>query len=329
MPTVLVRRLLQVIPTLFGVTVLTFALMQVAPGEPLAQLLAGSADQTLNAGTSSANSAALRHAAGLDQPVPIQFARWLGRLATGDLGTSLINHRPVTELIAAALPNTLELALLALLISLGVGIPLGVLAARFRGTWIDSLVRLLAVAGHAIPTFWLGLVFILVFAVRLRLFPSGSAMSVGASPWDVGDRVRHLVGPVLVLSMAGIANYSRYARTELLDVLGQEYVRAARAKGLPESRVLGSHALRTALLPVITALGGVLASLVSGALVVEQVFAWPGMGRLAFDAAQAKDVPVVLATVLLSSVLLVVGFILRDVAYCLADPRIGRDSWRA
>src|ERR1700674_4208639 len=168
--TFVVRRLLQAVPTLFGITLLAFALMHAAPGDPLGPTLAGASahDEALAPGTSSGDAAALRHAYGLDQPLPIQYLSWLGQLLTGDFGQSMVNHRPVSELLAAALPNTLQLSILALCVSLGLGIPLGVLAARHQGTWIDQLVRLLAVAGHAIPSFWLGLLFILLFAVQLR-----------------------------------------------------------------------------------------------------------------------------------------------------------------
>jgi peptide/nickel transport system permease protein len=203
-----------------------------------------------------------------------------------------------------------------------VGVSLGVLAARQRGSWVDQAIRVIAVAGHAVPSFWLGLLFILVLSVQLRLFPVGGMLSVGASDWDVGDRLRHLVGPVLALSLAGMANYSRYMRTELLEVLGQDFVRVARAKGLPERRTLTRHALRNALLPLITALGGLLATLVSGALVIEQVFAWPGMGRMTYDAARSKDYPIIMGVVVISGAVVLLAFILRDVAYAVADPRI-------
>ncbi len=320
MGTFVLRRLLQAIPTFFGVTLITFALIRLAPGDPVSLMVAGSAE------LAPADYEAIRRAYGLDQPMPIQYGSWLWRMLSGDFGQSLLYKRPVLQMIAATLPNTLQLSVLALLVALAVGVPLGLLAARYRGTPLDGAIRVLSVAGHAIPSFWFGLLFILIVSVQLRLFPVGGMLTVGASEWDVGDRLAHLVGPVLALSLGGIANYSRYMRTEALEVLGQDFVRTAHAKGLPERAVLYVHALRNALLPIITALGGLLATLISGALVVEQVFAWPGMGRMTYEAARSKDYPIVMGVVVISSALLLVSYILRDVAYAIADPRVARGS---
>jgi len=314
--TFVLRRLLQAIPTFFGITLLSFTLLRLAPGDPLDLLVSGVHD------LSAEDYAALRRSYGLDEPLPLQYLTWLGRTLSGDFGRSFIYKRPVIEMIGAALPNTLQLSVLALLVALLVGVPLGVLAARHRGTLLDQAVRVFGVAGHAIPGFWFGLLFILVLSVQLRLFPVSGMLTVGKDQWDLPDRLAHLVGPVLALSLTGIANYSRYMRTEALDVIGQDFVRTAYAKGLREGTVLYVHALRNALLPLITALGGLLASLVSGAVVIEQVFAWPGMGRLTFEAARSKDYPIVMAVIVIASLLLLISFILRDLAYGLADPRV-------
>src|SRR5207253_2589385 len=184
--------------------------------------------------------------------------------------------------------------------------------------------RIVGVAGHAVPEFWFGLMFILILSVQFRLFPVGGMLTVGKDNLDVPDRLAHLVGPVLTLSLAGIANYSRYMRTETLEVLGQDFVRTARAKGLGEPLVLFVHALRNALLPLVTALGNQIAVLVSGAVVVEQVFAWPGMGRMTYEAARSKDYPIVMGVVVLTSMLLLACYIARDVAYGIVDPRVRR-----
>jgi peptide/nickel transport system permease protein len=314
----IVRRLVQAIPTFFGITILSFTLIRLAPGDPVSLMTFGASNLTAE------DLAAIRRSYGLDQPIPIQYLSWLRHLLSGDLGQSFLYKRPVVEMIAQTLPNTLLLASLAVIMALALGVPLGLLAARFRGSVIDQLVRVLGVAGHAIPNFWFGLLFILVLSVQFRLFPVGGMLTVGKDPTDVIDRAWHLVGPVLTLSLAGIANYSRYMRTETLEVLGQDFIRTASAKGLAGAAVLTRHALRNALLPLITALGGLLASLVSGAVVTEQVFAWPGMGRMTFEAARSKDYPIVMAVVVLSSVLLLLSYILRDVAYGFADPRIRR-----
>jgi peptide/nickel transport system permease protein len=310
------RRVLQAIPTFFGITLLTFMLIRLAPGDPVSLLAPGAADM------SPQDMQALRHTLGLDQPLPLQYASWMQRMLSGDFGTSFAYRRPVVQMIGAALPNTLQLSITSLLVALAIGVPLGAIAARARGTRLDQAIRLLGVAGHAVPNFWFGLLFILVLSVQFRVFPVGGMLTVGASEWDIGDRLRHLIGPVLALSLAGIANYSRYMRTEMLEVLGQDYVRTARAKGLHERMVVGLHGLRNALLPLITSLGALLAALISGALVVEQVFAWPGMGRMTYEAARSKDYPIVMAVVVISSMLLLLSYILRDVAYGIADPRV-------
>src|SRR5205823_10594012 len=231
---------------------------------------------------------------------------------------------PVLEMIASTLPNTLVVAGLALTATVVVGVPLGIMAARFRGSWIDQIIRIVGVAGHAIPEFWFGLMFILILSVQFRLFPVGGMLTVGKDNLDVPDRLGHLVGPLLTLSLAGIANYSRYTRTEVLEVLGQDFVRTARAKGLRENVVLSVHALRNALLPLVTALGTGIAFLLSGAVVVEQVFAWPGMGRMTFEAARSKDYPIVMGVVVISSLMLLISYVARDIAYGIADPRVRR-----
>ncbi len=310
------RRVLQAIPTFLGITLLSFALVRLAPGDPLSLMVFGIPD------LSPEQVASLRAAYHLDDPLPVQYADWLGRTLRGDFGQSFLYKRPVLDMIGAALPNTLQLALLSLAFSLAVGVPLGVLAARYRGSALDQVIRVLGVAGHAIPGFWFGLLFILVLGVQLRWFPVSGMLTIGADPLDLSDRARHLAGPVLALSLGPIANFSRYMRTETLDVLGQDFVRTAYAKGMPESAVLFVHALRNALLPIVTAVGSVAAGLVSGAVVVEQVFSWPGMGRMTFEAARSKDYPIVMAVVVISSSVLLVSYILRDVAYAVADPRV-------
>ncbi len=312
------RRLIQAIPTWFGITLLSFILLRLAPSDPVSLMVSGAHD------LSPEDLAAMRAAYGLDQPLPIQYINWLGHLLTGDFGRSFIYKRPVIEMIQAALPNTLLLTGLALTFTLVIGVPLGVLAARYRGSWLDQVIRIVAVAGHAIPEFWFGLMFILLLSVQFRLFPVGGMLTIGKDALDLTDRAAHLFGPVLTLSLAGIANYSRYMRAEMLEVLGQDFVRTARAKGLHENVVLFVHALRNALLPLVTALGTQFAFLVSGATVIEQVFAWPGMGRLTYDAARSNDYPILMAVVVIASTILLLSYILRDVAYGLVDPRVRR-----
>jgi peptide/nickel transport system permease protein len=312
------RRLLQAVPTFFGITLLSFIVLRLAPGDPVSLMVAGAQDLTPQ------DLANMRAAYGLDQPLPVQYLSWLGHLLQGDFGRSFQYKRPVIEMVQAALPNTLELAGLALLVTLVVGVPLGILAARYRGSWLDRIIRIVGVAGHAVPEFWFGLMFILILSVQFRLFPVGGMLTVGKDNLDLPDRVVHLIGPLLTLSLAGVANYSRYMRTETLEVLGQDFVRTARAKGLRENVVLFIHTLRNALLPLVTALGTQVAFLLSGSIIVEQVFAWPGMGRLTYDAARSKDYPIIMAVVVISSTILLLSYLLRDVAYGAVDPRVRR-----
>ena len=315
MRTFILKRFLLAIPTLIGISIITFVIVRLAPGDPIRLFTFGSR-------ASNEDIEALRHFYGLDQPLPIQYLDWMWKLVHLDFGRSFIYHEDAAALFMQYVPNTLQLAVVALALQLLIGVPLGVIAALKRGTWIDGFIRVAGVSGHAVPAFWLGLVLILFFAVQLRWLPSQGILTVGKDPWDVLDRVKHMLLPAIVLSLTGIANYSRLLRTETLEVLSQDFVRTAHAKGLHERTVMFVHALRNALIPVVTALGGILAGLIGGALVIEQVFSWPGIGRFTFNAAIAKDYPVIQAGVMISAVLLVISYIVRDIAYAVVDPRI-------
>ncbi|TMC02799.1 MAG: ABC transporter permease [Chloroflexi bacterium] len=312
----ILRRLIYAIPTLIGISIITFVIVRMAPGDPIRLFTFGQRDIT------GEDIERLRHVYGLDKPLPFQYVDWMISVLQLNFGQSFIYHQDAFQLLLTRVPNTLQLAVVALVLQLLIGVPLGVIAALKRGSWIDGAIRVFGVAGHAIPQFWLGLVLIIVFAVQLHLLPSQGMLTVGKDVWDVADRVKHILLPAFVLSLTGIANYSRILRTETLDVLGQDFVRTAHAKGLHERTVVFVHALRNALIPVVTALGGILAALVGGALVVEQVFSWPGVGQFTFQAAIAKDYPIVQAATLFVSVLLVISYLLRDIAYALVDPRI-------
>ena len=315
MRTFILRRILFAIPTLIGISIVTFVIVRLAPGDPIRLFTFGSR-------ATNEDIEALRHLYGLDQPLPVQYLDWMWKLVHGDFGQSFIYHTDAAALFIQYIPNTLQLAVVALLIQLLVGVPLGVISALKRGTWVDGVIRVFGVAGHAVPAFWLGLVLILFFAVQLRWLPTGGILTVGKDQWDIVDRIKHMLLPAFVLSLTGIANYSRLLRTETLEVLSQDFVRTAHAKGLHERTVMFVHALRNALIPVVTALGGILAGLIGGALVIEQVFSWPGIGRFTFAAAIAKDYPLIQAGVMISAVLLVISYIIRDIAYAVVDPRI-------
>jgi peptide/nickel transport system permease protein len=312
----IIRRALYAIPTLIGISIITFAIARLSPGDPIRLFTFGIRDFTQE------DYLRLLHAYGLDKPIPLQYVDWAVNAVRLDFGQSLIYHREAASMIFERLPNTLQLAVTALILQLVIGVPLGVIAALKRGSWADGAIRVFGVAGHAVPTFWLGQVLIILFAISLRWLPSQGMLTVGKDQMDILDRLKHIMLPAFVLALTGIANYSRILRTETLDVLGQDFIRTAHAKGLKERVVVYVHALRNSLIPVVTALGGILATLVGGALVVEQVFSWPGIGQFTFQAAIAKDYPIVQAGVMIASTLLVVSYLLRDLTYAIVDPRI-------
>jgi peptide/nickel transport system permease protein len=314
--TYIVRRLIYAIPTLLGISVIVFLITRLSPGDPVRLYTFGALNIT------EEDIQALREHYGLNKPLYEQYVSWLLQVLQGDFGKSLQYNRPALPLLLERLPATLQLAVAALVLQLAIGVPLGVIAALKRGSWVDNVVRFFGVIGHAVPTFWLGLLMIIIFSVTFRLMPSQGVLTVGHDVWDIPDRIKHIIMPAFVLALAGIANYSRYLRTETLDVISQDYVRTAHAKGLPERTVVYVHALRNALIPMVTALGGILAALVSGALVVEQVFTWPGVGQFTYAAARSKDYPVIMAGVMVASALLVLSYLLRDVMYAVVDPRI-------
>lgn len=316
----LLRRLLQGIAILFIVATVTFALVHAAPGEPFA----GQLDDPR---TPQSTREALRRLYGLDQPLGTQYVRYLGRLVRGDLDTSLAQRRPVRAILAEALPRTLLLMGTALVAGFALGIALGALQAARAGSRLDRACSRLAVAVAALPDFWLALALLLVFAVRLRWFPvAGMVDETTHAYLTRGGRVRdiawHLVLPATTMALIFGAVVARHQRQALLDVLPDDFVRSARAKGVGERTIVLRHALRNALRPTITLLGLALPALLGGAIFVEFIFAWPGMGRVAIEALAARDYPVVLATTLMGSALVVVGSLLADLLVALVDPRL-------
>lgn len=314
----IIRRLLLSIPLLWALATLTFFLVRLAPGDPLAMYYNPEIDPSV--------MEAVRVRLGLDQPLHVQYVKWIAALAQGELGVSFKHHRPVAEILAETLPNTLLLTSLALLFDLGLGVLLGVIAAVRQYSWVDHATSIGGLFLYSMPGFWLGLMMIIVFSLKLGWLPASQMESVDAeflSFWPrLLDRARHLVMPVFVLGIASAASVARYMRGSLLETIRQDYVRTARAKGLSERRVILNHALRNALLPIITLLGLYLPFLISGAVVTETIFAWPGMGRLTIDAIFSRDYPVVLAANLLAGVMVIFGNLLADVLYGVVDPRI-------
>ena len=295
---------------------ITFALTRLSPSDPVQLMVAGNFDITAE------DKATLRHNLGLDDPIPLQFGRWLLQAARGDLGNSFYYHRPVTQLIWERIPNTMQYTIPSLALAVVIGAPLGFFAARLRGRLPDHAIRILSVVLHSLPEFFVALLVVLIFGLQLRWLPIGSMNTVGSSCVVCPDRFWHLIGPILVSALGGIAFYPRLMRTEVLEILGQDYVRTARSKGLREKVVLAVHVLRNALIPVVTIFGGLLAIVLSSSLVIEQVFNWPGLGRLLFEGAVNKDYPLVQAVTIIGGVLLLISYILRDIAYAWVDPRI-------
>ena len=310
-------RLVLAVPTLVGVSVILFVVLHVAPGGPEAMLIGDQFNEEM--------AAAARRNLGLDRPLPVQYLSWLGTLVRGDLGRSFFDGSAVTEMIGQRVVATVQLSLAALLLAATLGITLGVVAAVWHNSAIDRLATGVALLGVSFPSFWLGILLIMVFSVWLGWLPS-SGISTYGEEGDLASRLRHLVLPAVTLATLQLAIYMRFTRSAMLEVLGHDFVRTARAKGLRESSVVLRHALRNALVPLLTIAGFSLKSLVGGAVFVEVVFAWPGLGRLAVDAVFARDYPVVLGLTLLLAAVTIGSNLLVDVLYALVDPRIRYDS---
>jgi peptide/nickel transport system permease protein len=322
MASVILRRLIQGLVTVFIVTTLTFLLIHAAPGEPFAGVLG-------DPRVTPALRAAWRAQYGLDQPLLTQYGHFLGNVARADLGISFTYQRPVGEVLAAAIPSTLLLMLAALAIAFGGGIALGATQAAGAGRWFDRLTGGGTVVVAALPDFWLAMVVLFFFALRWQVAPAGGmvdqVMHDSYSPWGRAlDVLRHLALPAATLGVIVGAALARYQRAALLEALPDEYVRTARAKGVSRRRVVYYHALRNALLPTITLFGLAIPALLGGAVFIEAIFAWPGMGRLAVDAVANRDYPLVLATTMAGSLFVVAGGILADILYAVADPRLRR-----
>ncbi len=307
-----VSRALQAAVVLLLVSAITFLLVNVAPGGPSSMMRMDATPEQREA---------LAHRLGLDQPLPTRYGQWLAGAVKGDLGTSMSSNEPVGQRIGQRLPNTLVLGATALVLSILVGIPLGVGAALSRNTLPDFVIALISVFGVSIPAFWLGIILILVLSVNLNVLPSSGITSSG-SEGDLLDRLQHLVMPALVLSTTVLPYVVRFTRSGLLEVLGQDYVRTATAKGLARAKVVYGHALRNALVPVVSIIGTLVPRLIGGAVVTEAVFGWPGMGRLAVEAANGRDYPLIVGIVVVVSAVVLLSSLIVDVAYGWLDPRI-------
>ena len=324
MRTYALRRILQTIPILFIISVLLFFMVRAAPGGPLTAA-------RRNPNITPEQIARLEAKLGLDQPLPVQYAKWIGDMLQGDLGQSIKFRRPVAVMIAERIPNTLLLVGVSFFVTLLIAIPVGVLSARKPYSAFDYSMTTITFMGQSLPVYWLGLGLILIFYVSIKnpttgdpFFPGGGMNTIGKEG-DLMDTLWHLVLPVVALSLGWVAWYSRFLRSSLLDVLHEDYIRTARAKGLHDGLVHYKHALRNAILPLVTLIALDLPSVFAGALFVETIFSWPGMGRLFWDAARGRDYPVLLGVVMITAVLIIVCNILADLAYGMLDPQVKYD----
>jgi peptide/nickel transport system permease protein/oligopeptide transport system permease protein len=301
----LIKRLAASVGVLLGMVLIVMLLMDIIPGDPAALMLGESATPEMVAN--------LRHQLGLDQPIYVRYFQYVGRLLQGDLGRSVREMSEVSRLIAATWPNTLLLTVVAMTLSLLIGLPLGVLSAAKSGSWLDHASRLLSLLGLCMPVFWIGLVLMFVFALTLGWFPTTGSGSAA-----------HLVLPAVTLAAYSVASLARMTRSSLLEVLGEDYVRTARAKGLPYWKVITRHGLPNALIPIVTVFGMQVGQLMGGAILTETVFAWPGLGRLMVGAILGRDYPLLQGTILVFAGAYILINLLVDLSYGLIDPRVSK-----
>jgi len=317
----LLRRILLLIPLMFGITLITFTVIHLAPGEPVEMQMA------MNPKVGKEARERLQKFYGLDKPLHVQYVTWLKQLAQLDFGRSFSSdNRPVLDKIKERLPVTLSLNIVALVIEFGLAIPIGVLAAVHRNTLLDKGITVFVFLGFAVPTFWLALLLMYLFGVKLNWLPISGLHTLGYESYgwfgQLLDLAKHLVMPILVASFGSLAGVSRYMRSAMLQVIEQDYITTARAKGLSERVVIWKHALRNALLPLITLVGFSLPGLIGGSVIFETIFSIPGMGQLFYQGVMARDYPVVMGILVIGAFLTLLGNLLADISYALADPRI-------
>ncbi len=316
-----IRRLLQAIPLLLLISFTVFMLMQLIPGGPMAAY-------ENNPNISAEDLERLREELGLNVPKHIQYINWLSAVLRGDWGTSQITRRPALVEIAEKLPNTIYLSMVSFILALVISIPIGIISAVRQYSWFDHVMTTFAFIGHSLPVFWMGLIFIIIFHATLKnpftggpLLPGGGMYTLGSAP-TLGDRLRHLIMPASVLAIYSLTTHIRYMRAGMLDVLHQDYIRTARAKGLRERVVIVRHAVKNAILPLVTIIGLEIPVLLSGTLITETIFSWPGMGRLFFNSIERGDYAVMMGVLMLSATLVILFGLLTDIVYAALDPRI-------
>ncbi|MBI2980864.1 MAG: ABC transporter permease [Deltaproteobacteria bacterium] len=334
MMTYLLKRLLLIIPTLVGITIITFLMIQLAPGNPISLKLQQLGGTVRAESVSPEVIAQTKKLYGLDRPLPLQYLLWVKRLATLDFGVSYKDHRPVLDKISEALPVTLLLNVISIFLIYLISIPLGLFSAVAKESWLDRSLTLFLFFLYSLPSFWVAMLLIIYLGggEYLDLFPIVGIVSPGVQElpfWgQVGNLIWHLVLPVTVLTYGGFAFLSRLSRAQLLEVIGQDFIRTARAKGLSERVVLFRHALRNSLIPLVTLMGTLLPAMIGGSVIVEQIFSIPGMGRLGFEAVLSRDYPTVMAIATIEAVLTLVGMLISDLLYVMVDPRISFEGMR-
>jgi peptide/nickel transport system permease protein len=314
---ILVRRLLLVIPTLLVVSMLSFAIMRAAPGDPVQMYVAGG----LSKG-SPEDIERIRENLGLNDPLPVQYLRWLEQAVQGNLGFSISSHRPVVELIRERLPASLSLMGISFLVSMTVGIAVGTIAAVKQYSLFDYVTTTFAVLGNSLPSFWIGMILIWIFAVQLGWLPTGQMQSFMPRDPVWLDTLKHYILPVFVTAFVSLIYWVRYQRASLLEVLHQDYIRTARAKGVSDRRVILRHAWRNSLIPIVTLVGFSVANLVAGSYVIEVVFSWPGMAQFGFEAILKRDYPVIMGVTIFSSLFIILGNLAADLAYIVVNPQV-------
>lgn len=312
----IVKRILKAIPMLLAVSIIIYGLLQALPGDPMDMYLE-------NPSASVEAIEAIKKSYGLDQPVYIQYWNWLKGLLSGDWGFSFMSRRPVLELIGEKLIPTLQLSGTSFLIALLIAVPMGMMGAIKKGKPFDNITSTLTFLGISMPSFWFGMMLQLIFAVQLKWLPTAGRISpTGADAGSFVDILRHLILPAIVLSLIYIAAWARYCRSNFIEVMNQDYIRTARAKGLKEKTIMGLHAMRNALIPLVTVVMLDIPAIFSGAVVTETVFAWPGMGFFFNDAMNKQDFPVLMGILMINAFLVIVSNLIADVLYAVLDPRI-------
>lgn len=316
----ILKRLASMVPLIFGITLISFLIIHLAPGGPV------EVEAQMSLKSSAQARENLKRLYGLDKPLHVQYIEWLKRFVKLDFGTSFVDGKKVTDKIRERIPVTLKINVLSLILIIIIAIPVGVLSAVKQYSLFDKLTTLFVFLGFSTPTFWLALIMMIIFGVSLGLLPISGIQSIDVSGMTffqrVMDQARHLVMPVLLSAFGGIAGFSRYSRSSMLEVIRQDYIRTARAKGLKEAEVIITHALRNALMPIVTILGLAVPGLIGGSVIFESIFAIPGIGQLGWMSTMSRDYPTIMGILVISAILTLIGNLIADIAYALVDPRI-------